>query len=279
MNQILKIEKLNDSVVLMEIKAADIVRHAEVGQFVMLKTSKTGERIPLTLSKIDYKKKSITLIFQIVGKSTFKLSQLKVKDGIMDLVGPLGMPTVIKDYHKVLIVSGGLGAAISLPLYLKCLNLGIHTDVILGFKSKKDMILKDEFVASNNQIIYTTDDGSYGIKGWVTTPLEERLKMGNTYDHIFAIGPLIMMKNVSMITKQYQIPTTVSLNPIMVDGTGMCGGCRVQIQDQIQFACVDGPDFNAHLVDFDQLIKRNQMYKDIEEKAYQQCKGALDESK
>ena len=212
---------------------------------------------------------TLTIIFQVVGATTSKLNELNQGDEILDLLGPLGKATEVDGFHKVCVIGGGVGCAIAYPIAKALKAIGTDVDVIIGFKHKEEMILEDKFRAVANRLYITTDDGSYEHKGYVTHILDKLLKNGQVYDHVFAIGPIPMMKSVSNLTKPYQIRTTVSLNPIMVDGTGMCGGCRVKVGQDIKFACVDGPDFDGHLVDYDLLQSRNNMYKNDESKAYQ----------
>jgi ferredoxin/flavodoxin---NADP+ reductase len=247
--------------------AKDIVKHAEPGQFVILRVDELGERIPLTIADIDQKLGTISIIFQIVGATTYKLNQLKKGDYIMDLVGPLGKAMNFDGLKKVLIIGGGLGCAILYPIIRKLNLLNIEIDSIIGFKSKDFIFLEDEFKKLSDEFYLLTDDGSKGIKGLVTDQLKIILE-NNQYDEIITIGPLMMMKHVAIITKEKNIKTICSMNPIMVDGTGMCGGCRVKLNDGVKFACVDGPEFDAHQVDFDLAIKRNQIYHEFEEEQY-----------
>ena len=269
MYKIIEKRLLTHTITLMKVLAPDITRHAKAGQFIILRVDEKGERIPLTIADIDYDLKSVTIIFQVVGKTTYLLSTLNEGDSILDFVGPLGKPTEIDHLKKVLVISGGVGSAIAYPLCKALFNQNTKVDLIAGFKSQNQIILKDEFQDVTNHQYITTDDGSYGEKGFVTDILNHLLEKGHLYDHVFAIGPILMMKAVSEITKNYQIPTTVSLNPIMIDGTGMCGGCRVKVGEGIKFACVDGPDFDGHQVDYDGLLKRNMAYKLKEQKDYE----------
>ncbi|BCR36278.1 sulfide/dihydroorotate dehydrogenase-like FAD/NAD-binding protein [Mariniplasma anaerobium] len=268
MNKIISKKVLSKSVTEMKIYAPQILKHAQAGQFVMLRINEKSERIPLTISDMDHENGLLTIIFQVIGSTTYELNELNVGDDILDLVGPLGKPTHIEGFKKVCVIGGGVGCAIAYPV-AKALSLkNVEVDVIIGFKSKNDMILHQKFEKIANHVFVSTDDGSYQTKGFVTDILSDLLKNGQTYDHVFAIGPIIMMKMVSQLTAKYNIGTTVSLNPIMVDGTGMCGGCRVKVGKDIKFACVDGPDFDGHLVDFDLLQSRNNMYKETETKNY-----------
>ena len=267
MFEIIEKKALTDHIIQMHIKAPDVCKHAKAGQFVILRVNEQGERIPLTIADVNKDDGLITIIFQVVGKTTYLLSQKQEKAYIQDFVGPLGEPTQIEGLKKVLVISGGVGSAIAYPLCKALFNQQTHVDLIAGFKTKDEMILMDAFHKVTHKRYVTTDDGSFGAKGFVTDILKDILEK-ESYDHVFTIVPNLMMKAVSELTKIYEIPTTVSLNPIMVDGTGMCGGCRVKIGEQMKFACVDGPDFDGHLVDFDNLIKRNQMYKNKELKDY-----------
>lgn len=271
MYKIIVKEALSKSITYMKIEAPLVTKHAKAGQFIMLRVDQDGERIPLTIADIDKNEGSVSIIFQVVGKTTYQLNQLNTNDYLMDFVGPLGKPTDIENLKNVLVIGGGVGCAIAYPLCKALFKQKTEVDAIIGFKSKDEMILFDEFKTYTNHLFVTTDDGSLGSKGFVTEELIKLLNKGHSYDHIFAIGPISMMKKICEITKKYNISTTVSLNPIMVDGTGMCGGCRVKVGEQIKFACVDGPDFDGHLVDFDLLSQRNKMYLDRETKDYECC--------
>ena len=275
MYKILKAEKLADKIFLMDVHAPRVASHCQPGQFVIVKMDDKGERIPLTICDYDREAGTITIVFQEVGASTIKMADLKEGDSFRDFVGPLGCPSefVHEDLEelkkkKIVFVAGGVGAA---PVYpqVKWLHAhGIEADVILGAKTKDMVILEKELEAVAGNLYVTTDDGSYGRSGMVTATLEDLVnKEGKTYDSCVAIGPMIMMKFVCLLTKKLEIPTIVSMNPIMVDGTGMCGACRLQVGDEIKFACVDGPEFDGHLVDFDQAMKRKQMYKTQEGRA------------
>jgi ferredoxin--NADP+ reductase len=268
MNKIISKKILSQSITEMKIYAPHILKHAQAGQFVMVRINEKSERIPLTISDMDHEKGLLTIIFQVIGATTLHLNELNVGDDILDLVGPLGKPTHIDGYKRVCVIGGGVGCAIAYPIAKALSFKNVDVDVIIGFKSKNDMILHKKFENIANHVYVSTDDGSYQKKGFVTDVLSQMLKNGQTYDHIFAIGPIIMMKTVSQLTAKYNIGTTVSLNPIMVDGTGMCGGCRVKVGKDIKFACVDGPDFDGHMVDFDLLELRNNMYKETEIKNY-----------
>ena len=270
MYTILKKEALNPTVTRMDIAAPLIARKAEPGQFVILRVDEAGERIPLTVADTDPKAGSVTIIFQIVGATTYKLNQLQVGDSLHDFVGPLGVASHVEGLKKVAVIGGGVGSAIAYPIAKKLHALGTTVHTIVGFRSKDLVILEDEFRACSDLFKVMTDDGSYGEKGLVTNALEALLKAGETYDEVIAIGPLIMMKFVCKLTKEYGIKTVVSMNPIMIDGTGMCGGCRLTVGGKVKFACVDGPDFDGHEVDFDEAIERSNMYKDFERHQYEE---------
>ena len=271
MYKIVKKKSLNPTVTLMEIDAPLIAKKAQPGQFIILRVDEDGERIPLTVAGYDREKGTVRIIFQIVGATTEKLNHLNEGDCLHDFVGPLGVPTHTDGYKKVCVVGGGVGCAIALPIAEKLHELGVEVHSIVGFRNKDLVILEDEFKACSDKFVMMTDDGSYGRKGVVTTPLEEMIKAGENYDLVITIGPLIMMKFVVKTTKPYNIPTTVSMNPIMIDGTGMCGGCRLTVGGETKFACVDGPDFDGFQVDFDEAMKRGAMYKDFERKAHSEA--------
>jgi ferredoxin--NADP+ reductase len=265
MFKILKKKQLNENVVLFEIQAPFIAAKAEAGQFIIFRVDEFGERIPLTISDYDRQAGTITIVVQTVGASTMKLAKLGVGECISDVAGPLGVATEYdEDIKKVAVVGGGVGCAIAYPQAKKLFNMGVDVDIIAGFRNKDIVILEDEMKAVSNNLYICTDDGSYGSKGFVTDKLKELIESGNKYDEVVAIGPVIMMKFVSKTTEPYGIKTLVSLNPIMIDGTGMCGGCRVTVGGKIRYACVDGPDFDGHQVDFDELMKRNSTYKEQE---------------
>ncbi len=273
MYKIVNKKVLNETVMLMDIDAPFIARKAEPGQFIILRVDEEGERIPLTVADYDREKGTVTIIFQIVGKTTKALSGLEEGDYLCDFVGPLGVASHVEGFKKVAVIGGGVGSAIAYPIAKKLHQLGTEVDVIVGFRNKDLVILEDEFKKASSRLLMMTDDGSYGEKGLVTTALEKLIKEGNEYDEVIAIGPLVMMKFVCELTKKYNIKTVVSMNPIMIDGTGMCGGCRLTVGGEIKFACVDGPDFNGHEVDFDEAISRASMYKDFEKQAYEhQCR-------
>lgn len=267
MFKIVKKEILNPTVTLMEIEAPLVARKAEPGQFIILRVDENGERIPLTIADYNKENGTVTIIFQIVGATTMLLNLLEVGDYIQDFVGPLGKKTHTEGIKKVCVVGGGVGCAIAYPVAKKFHQLGTEVHTIIGFRNKDLVILEDEFKNVSNQFFLMTDDGSKGMKGLVTKTLEELILSGNNYDEVIAIGPLIMMKFVVEITKKYNIKTIVSMNPIMIDGTGMCGGCRLTVGGKMKFACVDGPEFDGFEVDFDEAIKRSRTYKEFEEEA------------
>ena len=267
MYKILTKKILNPTVTLMEVDAPMIAKKAEPGQFIILRVDAEGERIPLTIADFDREKGTITIIFQIVGATTEKLNHLEEGEFIHDFVGPLGVPSHTEGLKKVAVVGGGVGCAIAYPIAKTLHHLGAEVHSIVGFRNKDLVILEDEFKAASDVMKLMTDDGSHGEKGLVTNALEELIKAGNQYDEVIAIGPLVMMKFVCKLTKEYGIKTVVSMNPIMIDGTGMCGGCRLTVGGETKFACVDGPDFDAHEVDFDSLIKRAAFYKEEQDEA------------
>ncbi len=254
----------------MEIDAPFIARKAEPGQFIILRVDEDGERIPLTVAGYDRDAGWVRIIYQIVGATTKKLDALNVGDHLADFVGPLGVPTHTEGLKKVCIVGGGVGCAIALPIAQKLHAQGCEVHSIIGFRNRELLILEDEFRAASDRLTVMTDDGSAGRQGVVTVPLKEAIEAGERYDEVITIGPLIMMKFVVATTKPYQIPTTVSMNPIMIDGTGMCGGCRLTVGGETRFACVDGPDFDGFAVDFDEAMERGSMYRDFERHAYEE---------
>lgn len=274
MFRILRKEVLNASVKLMEIEAPHIARKAEPGQFIILRIYEDGERIPLTIADFDREKGTVTIIFQEVGKTTRMLGEMNEGDSLLDFVGPLGVASHFEGLKKVAVVGGGLGTAIAYPQAKKLHNMGVEVDSIIGFRNKDLIILEKEMKAVSNRLFVTTDDGSNGTKGFVSDILKKLIDEGNKYDLVIAIGPLIMMKVVSNVTRGYGIKTIVSMNPVMVDGTGMCGGCRVTVGGKVKFACVDGPDFDGHEVDFDEAMRRQTMYKAEEKKSAEEheCK-------
>ena len=264
MYKILKKESLNPTVTLMEIDAPLIAKKAEPGQFIILRVDEAGERIPLTVADYDREKGTVTIIFQIVGATTEKLNHLNEGDCLHDFVGPLGTPSRVEGIKKAAVIGGGVGCAIAYPVAKKLHALGAEVHSVVGFRSKDLVILEEQFNAVSDKFVVKTDDGSYGTKGLVTDALKELIEQGEQYDEVIAIGPLIMMKFVCKLTKEYGIKTTVSMNPIMIDGTGMCGGCRLAVGGETKFACVDGPDFDGHLVDFDEAMERGSMYRSFE---------------
>ena len=261
---IVKKRVLNPTVTYMEILAPHIAKKAQPGQFIMLRINEDGERIPLTIAGYDREAGTVTIIFQKVGYTTYALDELNEGDSLLDFVGPLGVPSEFEGLKKVCVVGGGLGVAIAYPQAKALHDMGVEVDLIVGFKNKDLIILEEEFNNACTNLFVMTDDGSNGHKGFVTAALEEQLNAGVKYDAVIAIGPLIMMKVVCDMTRDKGIKTIVSMNPIMVDGTGMCGCCRLTVDGQTRFACVDGPDFDGHLVDFDEVIARSRMYRDEE---------------
>jgi ferredoxin--NADP+ reductase len=272
MYEVVRKKILNEHVTLMEVAAPLIARKAKPGQFIMFRVDEQGERIPLTIADCDPEKGTVTIIFQIVGASTNLLNQLEEGDCILDFVGPLGTATETENATNVCVIGGGVGCAIAYPQAKAFHKLGIPVDVIMGFRSKEFVVLEEEMQEISDHLYITTDDGSYCKKGFVTDQLKELIESGKGYDLVIAIGPIPMMKFVSALTKEYGIKTIVSLNPIMVDGTGMCGACRVTVGGETKFACVDGPDFDGHLVDFDELMNRNTMYHEIEHEHNHKCR-------
>ena len=264
MYRIVKKEALKPTVTLYEIEAPMVAKKAEPGQFIILRVDENGERIPITIHDFDREKGTVTIIVQTIGATTEKLRHKAEGEYIQDFVGPLGRPTETEGKKKVCVVGGGVGCAIAYPVLKKFHDCGAEVHAVVGFKNKDLVILEDKFRAASSVLKLMTDDGSYGEKGLVTDALKELIDAGNQYDEIFAIGPAIMMKFVSKTTEPYGIPTTVSMSPIMIDGTGMCGCCRVTVGGEVKFACVDGPDFDGHQVDFDEVIARNATYREFE---------------
>ncbi len=264
MNKILYKERLNSQVQLMRFYAPLIANKALPGQFVMLRVYDKGERIPLTVAGTDKNEGSVTLIFQEVGKTTKMLGMLNQGDSISDLAGPLGKPSHLAGIGSAAVVGGGLGIAIAYPQAKALFDMGAHVDVIAGFRNKDLIILEKELKQSADRVFIATDDGSNGNEGFVTDVLRGLIEQGNIYDEVIAIGPMIMMKMIAELTRPYGIKTTISMNSIMVDGTGMCGGCRLTVDGKTRFACVDGPDFDAHLVDFDEAMRRGSLYREAE---------------
>jgi len=268
--KVVKRIELNPTVTMLTIEAPFVARKAEPGQFIILRVDKDGERIPLTVADYDREAGTVSVIFQIVGATTEKLNRVMEGEYIEDFVGPLGTPTKVDGLKKVCIVGGGVGNAIAYPLAKKLHSIGVEVHSVIGFKTKDLVILEDEFRAVSNRVVMMTDDGSYGMKGMVTDALKMLLDEGEQYDQVITIGPTIMMKFVCKLTKEYGVKTIVSMNPIMIDGTGMCGGCRLTVGGETKFACVDGPDFDGHLVDFDEAMGRSAMYQDFERKAHEE---------
>ena len=274
MYRIVEKQILNPTVTMMEIEAPFVAAKAQPGQFIILRVDAEGERIPLTVAGFDREKGTVKIIFQIVGATTMALNAKDEGESIQDFAGPLGVPTEIEGLKKVLIVGGGVGCAIALPIAEALTAQGAEVTSVIGFRNKDLLILEDEFRAASKELFVMTDDGSYGRQGNVCVPINEMLAAGERFDRVITIGPLIMMKFVTLATKPYNIPCTVSMNPIMIDGTGMCGGCRLTlVQDGkrvTKFACVDGPDFNGYEVDFDEAMSRGAMYRDFEKHKYEE---------
>ncbi|MDD7344909.1 MAG: sulfide/dihydroorotate dehydrogenase-like FAD/NAD-binding protein [Ruminococcus sp.] len=274
MYKILRKKSLNPTVTQMEIEAPLVAKKAKPGQFIILRVDADGERIPLTVAGTNAEEGSVKIIFQIVGATTEKLNHKQQGEFLQDFVGPLGVPTKTEGIKKVCIIGGGVGCAIAMPVAQAFQKLGADVTSIIGFRDKNLVILEDEFTACSNRMFLMTDDGSYGRHGNVTVPLKEMLEAGEKFDMIIAIGPLVMMKFVVLAAKPFGVPVTVSMNPIMIDGTGMCGGCRLTLNQDgkkvTKFACVDGPDFDGYEVDFDEAMSRGRMYADFEHHAYEE---------
>ena len=270
MYKIVRKKELNPTVTLMDIYAPLVAEKAEPGQFIILRTDEEGERIPLTIADYDREKGTVTIIFQIVGATTEKLNHMEEGESLCDFVGPLGKATHTEGLKKVAVVGGGVGCAIAYPVTKKLHSLGCEVHAIAGFRTKDLVILEDEFRASSSKFVLMSDDGTAGKKGLVTDALKELIESGEQYDEVITIGPLIMMKFVCALTKQYGIKTVASMNPIMIDGTGMCGGCRLTVGGKTVFACVDGPEFDGHLIDFDEAMARGDMYKPFERKMHEE---------
>ena len=270
MYKITKKEVLNPTVTKMEIKAPLVAAKGKAGQFIILRVDENGERIPLTVAGYNREEGTVRIIFQVVGSTTEMLDEKKEGEFIQDFVGPLGVATDIKGLKKVCVIGGGVGCAIALPVAQELSAAGAEVTSIIGFRNRENVILEDEFIKSSKKLVLMTDDGSYGRHGNVTAPLKEMLEKGEKFDQIIAIGPLIMMKFVVAAAKPFGVPVTVSMNPIMIDGTGMCGGCRLTLVRDgkriTKFACVDGPDFNGYEVDFDEAMLRSRSYRGFEEK-------------
>lgn len=270
MYKILKKKKLNGNTTLIEIAAPYVAKKAEPGQFIILRVCEEGERIPLTIADYDRENGTVTVIYQVVGATTEKLNHLKEGDALLDVAGPLGRPSDLEGLKKVAVVGGGLGCAIAYPIAKKLHEMGAEVHLIVGFRNRDAVILEEEYHKVCHQLYLMTDDGSYGEKGLVTEALQQAIDKEGQFDEVVAIGPIVMMKFVSMLTKQYQIKTVVSMNPVMIDGTGMCGGCRLSVGGEMKFACVDGPEFDGHLVDFEEAMNRNRLYQAFERHAYEE---------
>ena len=268
-------EALNKTVTKMVIKAPHVAKKARAGQFIILRATEDGERIPLTIADYDREAGTVTIIFQVVGETTETLNTLNAGDFIPDFAGPLGKPTEIDGFKKVAVIGGGVGCAIAYPTAKALFKNGAEVHSIVGFRNKDLVILEEEFKKVSHKLVIMSDDGSCGEKGLVTDALKGLIESGEKYDAVIAIGPLVMMKFVSLLTKEYNIKTIVSMNPIMIDGTGMCGGCRLTVGGEMKFACVDGPDFDGHLVDFDEAIRRSSMYKPFERKKHDELCNLL----
>lgn len=264
MYKVIKKQYLNPTVVRMDIEAPLIAKKAEPGQFLIIRAFDDSERIPLTVADYDRENGWVSIIFQLVGRGTQEIASINEGECLNDVVGPLGRASKLDGLKKVCVVGGGVGCAIALPVAKKLHELGAEVHSVVGFRNKDLVILEDEFKAVSDNFVMMTDDGSYGTKGLVTAALEELIKAGNEYDEVITIGPLIMMKFVCQVTKKYDVKTIVSMNPIMVDGTGMCGGCRLTVGGETKFACVDGPEFDGHLVDFDEAMSRGSIYRQFE---------------
>lgn len=275
MYKILEKKALNPTVTLMRIDAPLVARKAEPGQFIILRVDEDGERIPLTVADYDREGGSVTIIFQIVGATTAKLNHLNEGEYIHDFVGPLGRATHTDGLHKVAVVGGGVGCAIAFPVAKKLHEQGCEVHAIVGFRTKDLVILEDEFAAHTNRLVRMSDDGSWGEKGLVTDALRKLIESGENYDEVITIGPLPMMKFVCKLTKEFGVKTVASMNPIMIDGTGMCGGCRLTVGGKTRFACVDGPEFDGHEIDFDEAMARGATYRDFERHAYEETCNLL----
>ena len=270
MFKIVNKKMLNPTVCEMDIEAPLVARKADAGQFIILRVDEKGERIPLTVAGFDREKGLVKIIFQVVGASTKQLKMKNKGDYIQDFVGPLGRATEVEGLKKVCVVGGGVGCAIAYPLAEKLFKMGANTTTITGFRNKDLVILEDEFSKNSTKHVCVTDDGTFGEQGNVCMPLEKMLSSGEKFDKIFAIGPIIMMKFVTETAKKYNVPCIVSMNPVMIDGTGMCGGCRITVGGEVKFACVDGPEFDGYQVNFEELMLRNGMYADFEKHRYEE---------
>ncbi len=275
MYKILKKKILNPTVTLMEIDAPLVAKKAEPGQFIILRTDENGERVPLTIADYNREKGTVTIIFQVVGATTEALNHMGAGDDLHDFVGPLGQATQTEGKKKVAVVGGGVGCAIAYPVVKKFHEQGTEVHAIVGFRNKDLVILEEEFKANSSRLFLMSDDGSCGEKGLVTDALKRLIESGEKYDEVITIGPLIMMKFVSRLTREYGIKTVASMNPIMIDGTGMCGGCRLSVGGKTKFACVDGPEFDAHEIDFDEAMERSTMYRPFERNAHEEICNLL----
>ena len=269
------VEALNAEVTRMVVRAPEVARKIAPGQFIMLRIDEAGERIPLTMNEADAQAGTVTIVFQAVGATTMRLARMKAGEALLDFVGPLGNPTELEGARRACVIGGGLGCAIAYPQAKWLHDHGCEVDVITGFRTSDLVIFEDELAACSNRSIVMTDDGSNGNKGVVTAPLKSWIEEGAVYDLVLAVGPVIMMKFVALTTKPYGIKTLVSMNPLMIDGTGMCGGCRVKVGDEYLHACVDGPDFDGHLVDYDDAMRRGVMYRSYEDVARKNVKKKL----
>ena len=270
MYRILEKRRLNPTVTLMRIDAPAVAKKAKPGQFIILRTDENGERIPLTVADYNRETGSVTIIFQVVGATTEKLNHLEEGDCLHDFVGPLGRATETEGKRKVAVVGGGVGSAIAYPVAKKFFEQGTEVHAIVGFRNRDLVILEDEFAAVSTRLVKMSDDGSWGEKGLVTDALRRLIESGEEYDEVITIGPLPMMKFVCKLTKEFGIKTVASMNPIMIDGTGMCGGCRLTVGGETKFACVDGPEFDGHLIDFDEAIARSSMYRPFERHSHEE---------
>ena len=275
MNKIIERRELNPTVTLLTLEAPRVARKAEPGQFIIVRSHDDAERIPLTIADFDREKGTVTIIFQIVGAGTMRLNTLKVGECVADFVGPLGRATHTEGLHKVAVVGGGVGCAIAYPVTKKLFEQGCEVHAIAGFRSQDLVILEDEFRSHSTKFVAMSDDGSWGEKGLVTDALKKLIESGEQYDEVITIGPLIMMKFVCQLTKEYGIRTVASMNPIMIDGTGMCGGCRLTVGGKTRFACVDGPEFDGHEIDFDEAMARGRMYASFEKQAREETCNLL----
>ena len=271
MYQIVEKQVLNPTVTKMVIKAPLVAQKAEPGQFIIVRAKEDSERIPLTVADFDRDAGTVTIIYQIVGAGTLRLNELAAGDEVYDFVGPLGRASELKDMKKVAVVGGGVGCAIAYPVAKRLHEMGAQVHCIVGFRNRDLVILEEEFRAASDEYMVMTDDGSYGEKGLVTDALKKMIEAGNRYDRVIAIGPLIMMKFVAKLAAQYNIPSVVSMNPVMIDGTGMCGGCRLTVGGKTKFACVDGPEFDGSEVDFDEAMRRSRMYAAFEANAHEEA--------